>query len=119
MNRWQKEDHWQNLKIGVRNSWIGIEGIPLLMWNIHMFKIIRKACGGLLEVAEETSNKSHLGFAKLRVKGFESRLMNPIIELLCEGERICLGVFSIVGPDGGGRGYCTTGVMTRVVLQLG
>ena len=60
MKRWRKEDHWQNLKISVRHSWIGIEGIPLLMWNIHVFKIIGEACGGLLEVVEETKNKSHL-----------------------------------------------------------
>ena len=41
MGRWRKEDHWLNLQIEVRHSWIGIEGIPLIMWNVHVFKITR------------------------------------------------------------------------------
>ena len=71
-----------NLQIEVRRGWIGIKGIPLIMWNVHVFKIIREACGGLLEVAEETKNKSYLGYEKLKVKGFESGLMNSMIEIV-------------------------------------
>ena len=60
MDRWKK-DHWQDLQIGVHYSWIGIEGLPLLMWNIHVFKIIGEACGGLVEVDDETMEKTFLG----------------------------------------------------------
>lgn len=67
MGRWRKEDHWQNLQISVRHSWIGIEGIPLIMWNIHVFKVIGEAYGGFLEVAEKTMNKAYLVYAKIKV----------------------------------------------------
>ena len=69
------------------------------MWNIHVFKVIGEACGNFLEVAEETKNKSHMGFAKIKVKGFESRLMNPVIEMSCEGLRVYLVVFFIKGLE--------------------
>ena len=84
-----------------------------------MFKITGEAYGGLLEVAEETKDKSHLSYAKLKVKGFDSGLMHPVIELPCEGERLCLGVFLITGPEGRQRGYCTAGVTTWAVLLTG
>lgn len=45
--------------------------------------------------------------------------MNPVIELLCEGERVCLGVFSIRGPKGGVQGYRTAGVTTKAVALTG
>ena len=57
MARWKKDDHWQDLQIRVHYSWIGIEGLPLLMWNIHVFKVIGEACGGFLEVAVDTKKK--------------------------------------------------------------
>ena len=118
MERWKKEHHWQNLQIEVSHSWIGIEGIPLLMWNIHVFKVIGEACGGFLEVAEETKNKSYLGYAMIKVKGFENCLMNPVIEIMCEGDKVCLGAFSIRGPKGGIQGYRSAGVTTRAIMQL-
>ena len=62
-----------------------------------MFKIIGEACGGFLEVADQTMNKSYLGYAKIKVKGFENGMMNPVIEILCEGKKVCLGAFSIRG----------------------
>ena len=64
-----------------------------------MFKVIGGACGGLLEVAEETMKRSYMGYAKIKIKGFESGFMNPIIEILCEGVKVCLGAFSIRGSQ--------------------
>ena len=118
MERWRKEDHWENLQTGVRHSWIGIEGLPLQMWNFHVFKVIGEACGGFLEVAEETKNKSRLDYAKIKIKGFENGLMNLVIEILCEGEKVCLEVFLIRGPKGGLHGYHTVDAMTRAVMQI-
>ena len=57
-------------KIRVRHNWIGIEGLPILMWNIHVFKVIGEACGGFLGIAEETKKKTFLGYAKIKVKRF-------------------------------------------------
>ena len=118
MGRWRKEDHWQNLQISVSYSWIGIEGLPLMMWNIHVFTEIGEACGGLLEVAEETMNKTFLGYAKMKVKGFVTGLMNPIVEIICEGEKVCLGAFAVRGPKGGACGYRTAGNTTRAILNM-
>ena len=106
------------LQIGVRYSWIGIEGLPLHMWNIHVFKVIGEVCGGFLEVAEETMKRLFMGFAKIKIKGFEYGLMNPVIEILCEGIKVCLGAFSISGPKGVIRGYRTAGVTTRRINLL-
>ena len=58
-----------------------------------------------------------MGYAKIKVKGFESGLMNPVIEILCEGEKVCLGAFLIRGPNGGKYGYRSAGITTRAVLE--
>ena len=68
------------------------------MWNIHVFRVIGEACVGFLEVAEEMKDKTFLGYAKIKVKGFENGLMNLVIEIPCEGDKVCLGAFSIRGP---------------------
>ena len=118
MKKGRKEAHWETLQINVRYSWIGIEGLPLQVWNIHVFRVIGEACGGLLEVAEETMKQSFLGYAKTRIKGFEIGLMNPVIEILCQGEKVCLGAFSIRGSKGGMRGYRSARVTTRRINWL-
>ena len=43
--------------------------------------------------------------------------MNPVIEIMCEGEKVCLGAFAIRGRTGGLRGYRTTGITTRAVIR--
>ena len=107
--------HWDNLQIHVNQSWIGIEGLPINMWNIHVFKIIGKALGGLLDVAPETRTFRFLKFAKIKVRGLEGGFMDPVMEILCQGLHVSLGIFDIVKPrnySGAGR---TFGVLTRVV----
>ena len=44
--------------------------------------------------------------------------MSPMIEILCEDEKVCLGAFSIRGLEGGIQGYRTADVTTRVVMSL-
>ena len=41
------------------------------MWNIHVFKIIGKALGGLVEVTLETRKLNFLRYAKTKVEGLE------------------------------------------------
>ena len=52
---------------------------------------------------------------KLKLKGFENGFMNPVIEILCEGEQVCLGAFAIRGPAGGARGYRAAGITTKAI----
>lgn len=54
MEPWSIFSHWEHVQIEARNSWIGVEGLPLNLWNVHAFKVTCEACGGLLEVAKET-----------------------------------------------------------------
>ena len=68
------------------------------MWNFHVFKIIGTSLGGLLEVATETRNRTFLRYAKIKVGGLEGGFMDPILEILCQGLKVCLALFSIPNP---------------------
>lgn len=81
---WDMVLHWENIKIEARFSWIGIEGLPLNLWSMDTFQKIGEACGGLLEVAEDTIQKSFLLYAKIKVKGYTNGFLYPIAEILCE-----------------------------------
>ena len=115
IKRWNMFAHWDNLQIHVNHSWIGIEGLPLNMWNIHVFKIIGKSLGGLLDVAPETTSLSFLKFAKIKVGGLEDGFVDPILEILCQGLRVSLGIFAISNPMKYSEGRSTLGLITRVV----
>ena len=43
--------------------------------------------------------------------------MNPVIEIFCQGEKVCLGAFAIRGRKGGMSGYRTAGITTRAILR--
>ena len=95
LERWSPFVHWDNLQIHVNQSWIGIEGLPINMWNIHVSKVIGKSLGGLLEVAPKTRSLKFLKYAKIKVGGLEGGFMDPILEIFCQGLRVSLGIFSI------------------------
>ena len=115
IERWNQFVHWDNIQIQVKQSWIGIEGLPINMWNIHVFKTIGKSLGGLLEVAPETKNFNFLRYAKIKVGGLEGGLMDPILEILCQGLRGCIGIFSISSSRKQIKGGTTVGLVTRAV----
>ena len=86
-----------------------------VFWSSHVFKIIDKTLGGLLEVAPKTSSLNFLEYAKIKVVGLEGGFMDPILEILCQGLRVSLGIFPSSYPSrslGGGR---TNGLVIRVV----
>lgn len=87
--------HWDHVKIKARNSWIGIEGLPRNLWNIHAFKVIGEACRGLLEVAKEALDHSFLLFTKIKIRGLKEGLTPHVLEVCCQGERIHLGLFNL------------------------
>ncbi|EXB39510.1 hypothetical protein L484_011427 [Morus notabilis] len=116
--QWSVQAHWESIEIEARNSLIGIQGLPLNMWNIHSLKIIRDACGGLSEVAEETLNQSFLLYAKIKVRGPTVGLMNPILEFPCQGEKVSVGLFSIKMKDEVISNYRTSGIIRRSSLDF-
>lgn len=95
MEPWSLFSHWEHVQIEARNSWIGIKGLPLNLWNYHAFKIRGEACEDLLEIAKDTLDQSFLLFAKIKVRGFKACLMPPILEVPCLGEMIHLGLFNL------------------------
>ena len=118
MERWNMFVHWENLQIQVNQSWMIIEGLPLNMWNIHVFKTIGKSLGGLLDVAPETKTLSFLKFAKIKVGGLEGGFMDPILEILCQGLKVSLGIFAISNPRIHSEGGNTFGLITRAIRAV-
>ena len=115
IERWNIFAHWDNLQIHVNHSWIGIKGLPINMWNNHVFKIIGKSLGGLLEVAHETRTISFLQYAMIKVGGLEGGFMDPIMEIPCQGLKVYLGIFTIANRRKFSPGGRTLGLITRAV----
>ena len=115
IEQWNIFAHWDNLQIHVNHSWIGIEGLPINVWNIHVCKIIGKSMGGLLEVAHETTTFSFLQYAMIKVGGLERGFMDPIMEIPCQGLKVSVGIFTIDNPRKLSAGGRTLGLITRAV----
>ena len=95
LERWSPESLFNNTKIFCRQSWIGVEGLPLNLWNEKIFRIIGNKCGGLLDVAKSTLQMSCLSHAQLKVKGNEGGFARERLLLSCWGKRTQLKLFSL------------------------
>ena len=49
-------------------SWVRIPGLPLQFWSMEFFKRVGDACGGFVDVDEETKNSSYRKGARILVK---------------------------------------------------
>lgn len=67
--KWSPKAQFLNTKIECSHGWIGIEGLPLNLWNIHVFKVIGERCGGLIDVDKCTIEKKLLSHAKVQLRG--------------------------------------------------
>lgn len=99
------EVHWNGIQVAASNSWIGIEGLPLNLWNEKTFNSIGEECVGLLEVVEETRNLTSLSFSKLKVKGFPHGFLNPLLQIPIEDVIVHVRIFSLEDRFAGG--WCT------------
>ena len=95
IKRWSEDQLWEDQKVFLRNSWIGIEGLPFELWNSQSLKDIGVKLGGLIETAKETIDLSFLQFAKIRCKGFVSGLIEPELAL---GSFVHLRLFNLGAP---------------------
>ena len=86
--RWSPDSQLNNTKIVCRNSWLGIEGLPFNMWNKHVFKVIGRKCGGLLDIARCTEDFTCLTQAVLKLKGKEGGFIDERMEIYCWGKKI-------------------------------
>ena len=94
---WSEKEHREDIVFEGKNSWAGIEGIPLNWWNIHVLKVIGAKLGGLLEIDKETTAFSVLNFAKIRAKGFTYGFLPSVLELPRGSDTIMLGAFPLDG----------------------
>ena len=99
--RWNPESQLKNTKIVCNNSWIGIEGLPLNMWNKHVFKVIGRWCGGLLDIARCTLDLTCLTHAEIKLKGREGGLIQEKMEIFCWGKRVQIKFFHLTNSNSG------------------
>lgn len=92
---WIESDQWEGNLLRVKNEWIGIEGLPFDLWNIHALKTIGNLCGGIIKVAQETLDLSDTRFAKIQVKGRKDELLSPLLELPFGEVQILVGLFNL------------------------
>ena len=76
-----QKEHWEDIVFEGKNSWVGIEGIPLNWWNFHVFKVIGAKVKGLLKIDKETIDFSFINYAKIRVKGFNTGFLPFVLEM--------------------------------------
>ena len=93
--RWNPESQRKNTKIICSNSWLGIEGLPLNMWNNHVFKVIGSKCGGLLDIAKDTVHLNCLTHATIKLKGKEGGLIQESLDIYCWGKRARIRFFNL------------------------
>ena len=65
-------------------------------------------------MALETRKLNFLRYAKIKVGGLEGGFMDPILKILCQGLKVCIGTFSILNPRKHLEGARTLGLVTRV-----
>ncbi|KAF4376641.1 hypothetical protein F8388_025512 [Cannabis sativa] len=66
---WSWENQKDNPKVECRGSWIGVQGLPLHLWNMRIFRKIGDLCGGLLDVDKDTAEACVLSHLRLQLMG--------------------------------------------------
>ena len=90
LQRWNPHLQMNNSKIVCSNSWLGIEGLPLNMWNKNVFKVIGRKCGGLLDIANCTEELTCLTQAVVKLKGNSGGFIQERMVLFCWGKRVVI-----------------------------
>ncbi|XP_062094813.1 uncharacterized protein LOC133800774 isoform X2 [Humulus lupulus] len=88
--KWSWRNQMENRKISCKHDWIGIEGIPLNIWNHHVFKVIGSLCGGLLAIDKHTLERKNLFCAYINVKGDALGFIPSFISLPYDGNQLSL-----------------------------
>ncbi|KAF4400600.1 hypothetical protein G4B88_023393 [Cannabis sativa] len=80
--RWSMEEQNRDIKIECRSSWMGVEELPLNLWNIKFMGKIGELCGGLLDVEKDTAEKTFLHHLRLKLGGDEDGFVPKSIRIL-------------------------------------
>ncbi|KAF4394947.1 hypothetical protein F8388_017675 [Cannabis sativa] len=93
--RWSMEEQNRDIKIECRSSWMGVEGLPLNLWNIKFMGKIGELCGGLLDVEKDTAEKTFLHHLRLKLGGDEDGFVPKSIRLHYQGSELFLKLFKL------------------------
>ena len=70
--KWTLDNQLTNSRIVCNSGWVGIQGLPINLWNFHAFNVIGQKSGGLMDVASCTVDLSFLSYAIVRLRGNKS-----------------------------------------------
>lgn len=93
--RWNPDSQLTNLLIACSDSWIGIEGLPLNLWNQHVFNVLGSKCGGLLEISRSTVDLTCLTHAEVKLKGLAGGFIQESMDIFCWGKRVKIKFFPL------------------------
>ncbi|KAF4373739.1 hypothetical protein G4B88_002243 [Cannabis sativa] len=91
----QGRNKYKEVKVECRCSWIGVEGVPLNLWNLEIMGKIGDLCGGLLDVEKDTAEKNFLHHMRLKLRGDEQGFINNSILLRHGGVEFSLKLFKL------------------------
>ncbi|KAF4347723.1 hypothetical protein G4B88_007369 [Cannabis sativa] len=93
--KWSGEEQYKEVKVECRCSWIGVEGVPLNLWNLEIMGKIGDLCGGLLDVEKDTAEKNFLHHMRLKLRGDEQGFINNSILLRHGAVEFSLKLFKL------------------------
>ncbi|KAF4363967.1 hypothetical protein F8388_000550 [Cannabis sativa] len=93
--KWSGEEQHKEVKVDCRFSWIGVEGVPLNLWNFEIMRKIGELCGGLLDVEKDTAEKNFLHHMRLKWRGDEQGFVHESILLSHGGFEFPLKLFRL------------------------
>ncbi|KAF4363318.1 hypothetical protein G4B88_011715 [Cannabis sativa] len=95
LSQWSWEAQKESIKVECRDSWIGIYGLPLSLWNMKTFRKIGECCGGLLDVDKESAEASLLSHVRLQLVGDENGFIPESLIMEYEDSKVELRLFKL------------------------
>ncbi|KAF4352463.1 hypothetical protein F8388_012164 [Cannabis sativa] len=107
-SQWSWEAQMESIKVECKDSWIGIYGLPLSLWNMKTFRRIGECCGGLLDVDKESAEASLLSHVRLQLMGDENGFVPESLNLEHEDSKVELKLFKLNDLNYRFHGYFRT-----------
>ncbi|KAF4358637.1 hypothetical protein G4B88_007887 [Cannabis sativa] len=107
-SQWSWELQKKNTKVECRDSWIGVQGLPLNLWHMKTFRKIGDSFGGLLDVDKKTAEASMLSHLRLQLMGDEYYFVPESIVLEHEDMKFDLKLFKLNDVSYRFHGYFNT-----------
>ncbi|KAF4401873.1 hypothetical protein G4B88_017385 [Cannabis sativa] len=92
---WSWDNQKEKVKVECRGSWIGVQGLPLNLWHMKIFRKIGDMCGRLLDVDKDTAEANFLSHLRLQLMGDDFGFFPETITLHHEKMNIELKLFKL------------------------